>query len=159
MIFFLKFEGLTLSNVQGERTGHDAGLWDPVVDSGMVYDAIANAIYDPTKNWEDNKFVGKTLKVWKGEMEEDGSITYVGDIQIREIVSNTDDDTCVVGTNLDKIPSGPTQDVQWYYQIIDPVWNPATDDLYAATECIPGCPTPRSHQGLVYGRRPELERI
>jgi PKD repeat protein len=129
VIFFLKFEGLDLSNVQGERTGHDSGLWDPVVDSGMVYDAYPNDIYDPTKSWVDDQFVGKTLKVWKGEMEEDGTITYVGDIQVREIVSNTAD-TVVVNTNWDKIPSGPTQDIQWYYQIIDPVWNPATDDLY-----------------------------
>ncbi|MGA8850016.1 MAG: dockerin type I domain-containing protein [Dehalococcoidia bacterium] len=128
VIFFLKFEGLTLSNVQGERTGHDAGLWDPIVDSGMVYDAFPNDIWDPTKNWVDDQFVGKTLKVWKGEMQDDGSITFIGDLQVREIVSNTVN-TVVVDKNWDNIPSFPTQYLQWYYQIVDPVWNPATDDL------------------------------
>jgi PKD repeat protein len=128
VVFFIKFEGITLSNVQGERTGHDEGLWDPIVDSGMVYDAYPNDIWDPTKNWDEDQFAGKTIKVWKGEMEEDGSITFIGDLQIREILTNTSD-TVVVTVNWDKLPKGPTEDVQWYYQIIDPVWNPDTDDL------------------------------
>jgi PKD repeat protein len=128
VVFFLKFEGLTLSNMQGQRTGHDSGLWDPIVDSGMVYDAYPNDIFDPTKDWDPDRFAGKTVKVWKGEMEEDGSITFIGDLQIREILTNGSD-TVVVTVNWAQTPSGPTEDVQWYYQIIDPVWDPATDDL------------------------------
>lgn len=128
LVYFLKFEGITLSNMQGERTGHNDGLWDPVVDSGMIQDAFPNDIWDPTKNWNNNEFVGKTLKIWKGEMEDDGSITFLGDLQIRQIVSNTAD-TIVVDKNWDNIPSNPAPYLQWYYQIVDPVWDPATDDL------------------------------
>jgi PKD repeat protein len=140
VIFFLKFEGITLSNVQGERTGHDSGLWDPIVASGMIWDAmnddgVGSILVDPTEDWAEDQFVGKTIKVWKGEMEDDGSITYVGDIQVGEVLSNYEVDfdgngEVVVSTPpWDTVPSGPTQDIQWYYQIVDPVWNPATDDL------------------------------
>jgi len=129
VVFFLKFEGISLSNVQGERTGHNDGLWDPVLVSSVVpYDSFPDDLYDPDKNWVDDQFVGKTIKVWKGEMEDDGSVTFIGDLQIREIVSNTID-TIYVYPDWTNAPSGPTEDVQWYYQIIDPVWNPDTDDL------------------------------
>jgi hypothetical protein len=141
VVFFLKFEGITLSNVQGERTGHDSGLWDPILASGMIWDAMNDdgvglILVDPTEDWAEDQFVGKTIKVWKGEMEEDGSITYVGDLQIREILANYDEanfdengQVVVSSPPWDNVPSGPTEDIQWYYQIIDPVWNPALDDL------------------------------
>lgn len=128
VVFFLKLEDITLGNMQGERVGHNDGLWDPILDSGMVYDAFPDDIYDPTANWADDQFAGKTIKVWKGEMEDDGSITFIGDLQIREIESNTAD-TVVVTENWDKIPNPPGPDVQWYYEISDPVWDPALDDL------------------------------
>ncbi|MGB6872799.1 MAG: Ig-like domain-containing protein [Dehalococcoidia bacterium] len=128
VVFFLKFEELTLGNMQGERAYHDDGLWDPVLDSGMVYDAFPNDIWDPTANWAVDEFVGKTIEVWKGEEEDDGSITFIGDLQIREIESNTAD-TVVVTTDWTTIPSPPGPDVQWYYEISDPVWDPTLDDL------------------------------
>jgi PKD repeat protein len=128
VVFFLKFEGITLSNVQGERTGHDSGLWDPIIDSGMIEDAMPDSFLDSTKNWDPERLIGKTVKVWKGEMEKDGSVTFIGDLQIREIVYN-DVDFVVVDRDFDPIPDPPYPTVQWYYQVIDPVWNPATDDL------------------------------
>jgi len=127
VVFFLKFEDITLGNVQGERVDHNDGLWSPVLYSGMVYDAFPNDIYDPTANFAAN-LIGKTIRVWKGELEEDGSITFVGDLQIREVESNTSD-TVVVTEDWTKIPNGPTEDIQWYYEISDPVWDPALDDL------------------------------
>jgi hypothetical protein len=133
VVFFLKLESITLSNVQGERTGHDSGLWDPILDSGVVDEAgnangLPAGIYDPTKDWTADQFVGKTLKVWKGEMEEDGSITFIGDLQIREIIGN-ENEFLFVDKDWDKVPNTPERDVQWYYMIVDPVWNPDTDDL------------------------------
>lgn len=128
VMFFLKFEGLTLSNVQGERMGHNDGLWDPVLHSGMVfYDSYPDDLFDPDANWSAD-LTGKTIKVWKGEMEDDGTVTFVGDLQIREIVGNTVD-TIFVSPDWTKPPKAPTGDIQWYYMVIDPVWDPATDDL------------------------------
>jgi hypothetical protein len=140
VIFFLKFEGITLSNVQGERTGHDSGLWDPVLASGVIFDAQNEDDYgyilvDPTEEWADNQFVGKTLKVWKGEWDEkEGAAKFIGDLQIGEIVANYEDggtaDVVVSTPPWDLVPYPPERDVQWYYEIVDPVWNPATDDLW-----------------------------
>jgi hypothetical protein len=76
----------------------------------------------------DDQFVGKTIKVWKGEMEVDGSITFIGELQIREIESNTVD-TVVVTEDWDPLVYGPGPGAQWYYEIIDPVWDPALDDV------------------------------
>jgi hypothetical protein len=128
VVFFLKLEDITLGNMQGEREGHNDGLWCPILDSGMVEDAYPNDIYDSTANWVDDQFVGKTIKVWKGEMEVDGSITFIGELQIREIESNTVD-TVVVTEDWDPLVYGPGPGAQWYYEIIDPVWDPALDDV------------------------------
>ncbi len=133
---FLGLEEISLSNLQGEREGHNDGLWDPVLDSGVVEFAenvavdgdIYGIIDDSTKDWDED-FVGKTLRVWKGEMEDDGNVTYWGDIQIGEIVYN-DYDYVVAFPGFTKLPKPPTEDIQWYYDIVDPVWNPETDDLY-----------------------------
>jgi hypothetical protein len=128
MVYWLAIEEVTLGNMQGERTEHNDGLWDPVLDSGMVTSATVNSITDNTTSWDVNEFVGKTIEVWKGEEEEDGSITFIGDLQIRVIVSNNDT-TVVVDPNWDPVPNPPGPDVQWYYEISDPVWDPALDDL------------------------------
>jgi hypothetical protein len=122
MVYWLAIEEVTLGNMQGERDYHNDGLWDPVLDSGIVTSATVNSITNSTKNWEDDEFVGKTIKVWKGE---DGE--FVGDLQIRVIVSNNDT-TVWVDPNWDKVPN-PPNDVQWYFEISDPVWDSALDDL------------------------------
>jgi hypothetical protein len=128
VVFFLKFEEISLGNMQGERVYHNDGLWCPVLDSGMVYDAFQNDIFDPYATWTPDEFVGKTIRIWKGEEEPDGSITFIGDLQVREIVSNTAD-TIVVTPDWTTIPDPPLPTVQWYYEISDPVWDPTLDDL------------------------------
>jgi hypothetical protein len=129
VVFFLKFEDMTLGNMQGEREYHNDGMWNPVLGSGMVlYDSYPNDLYDPNANWVPDQLAGKTIRVWKGELEDDGTVTFVGDLQIRQIVSNTAD-TIVVDPNWTNPPKAPTGDLQWYYMIADPVWDPTTDDL------------------------------
>jgi hypothetical protein len=120
VVFFLKLEEITLGNMQGERVYHNDGLWCPVLDSGMVDDSYPYDIGDYSKNWTVDQWVGKTLKIWKENM---GAISAV---QVREIVTNTPN-IIVVNSDWDEQPIIPPQ--EWYYEIIDPVWDPALDDL------------------------------
>jgi hypothetical protein len=119
MVYWLAIEEVTLGNMQGQRLYHNDGMWCPVLDSGMVYDAYPNDIYDPTKNWTPDEFVGKTIIIWKENM---GSVAA---FQVREIIANTAD-TIVVNSNWDEIPNIYND---WYYMIVDPVWDPTLDDL------------------------------
>jgi hypothetical protein len=122
MVYFLKIESVTLGNLQGVREDHNDGLWEPIVDGGMITAATNTTMTDDTKAWDVDRWVGKTVVIWK-QNHDDVSISSE---QLRQIVNNTAT-TLTVDKKWTEVPiiGGG---VDWYYLILSPVWDASLDD-------------------------------